>query len=51
MGLKTRKAAEVAAKQQVNAEADAKRHLLVKMGVDKATFLFLSASVSSSSAF
>lgn len=35
MGLKTRKAAEVAAKQQVNAEADAKRHLLVKMGVDR----------------
>ena len=35
MGLKTRKAAEVAAKQQVNVEADAKKHLLVKMGVDR----------------
>lgn len=35
MGLKTRKAAEVAAKQQVNAEMDVKKHLLVKMGVDR----------------
>lgn len=35
MGLKTRKAAEVAAKQQVNVEADAKKHLLVKMGADR----------------
>ena len=35
MGLKTRKAAEVAAKKQVNAEMDVKKHLLVKMGVDR----------------
>lgn len=35
MGLKTRKAAEVAAKQQVNVEANAKKHLLVKMGADR----------------
>lgn len=35
MGLKTRKAAEVAAKQQVNVEADAKKHLLVKMDVNR----------------
>ena len=35
MGLKTRKAAEVSAKQQVNVEADAKKHLLVKMGVNR----------------
>lgn len=35
MGLKTRKAAEVAAKQQVNVEADVKKHLLVKMGADR----------------
>lgn len=35
MGLKTRKAAEVAAKQQENVEADAKKHLLVKMGADR----------------
>ncbi len=35
MGLKTRKAAEVAAKQQVNAESDAKKHLLIKMGVNR----------------
>lgn len=35
MGLKTRKAAEIAAKQQVNAEVDAKKHLLVKMGADR----------------
>lgn len=35
MGLKTRKAAEVAAKQQVNVEADVKKHLLVKMGVNR----------------
>ena len=35
MGLKTRKAAEEAAKQQVNAEANAKKHLLVKMGADR----------------
>lgn len=35
MGLKTRKAAEVAAKQQVNVEADARKHLLVKMGADR----------------
>lgn len=35
MGLKTRKAAEIAAKQQVNVESDAKKHLLVKMGADR----------------
>ena len=35
MGLKARKAAEVAAKQQVDAETDAKRHLLVKVGADR----------------
>ena len=35
MGLKTRKATEAAAKQQENSEADAKKHLLVKMGADR----------------
>lgn len=35
MGLKTRKAAEVAAKQQVDVEADVKKHLLVKMSADR----------------
>lgn len=35
MGLKTRKAAEVAAKQQVKIETDAKKHLLVKMDVNR----------------
>lgn len=35
MGLKTRKATEAAAQQQENSEADAKKHLLVKMGVNR----------------
>lgn len=35
MGLKARKAAEDAEKQRVNAEAEATRHLLVKMGADR----------------
>ena len=35
MGLKTRKAAEVAEKRRVNAEMEARKHLLVKMGAER----------------